>query len=375
MFLLSLCLPACTLQYVDPGLRQPRYPRAEAVQARAYQQIDSIEWAVRRGDLDEDIADALADNDDTVLELTDHFQHSFSPPRDLTRREDALLNGMLDDNAFLLEDAIRRRSAWRWSFNRGFASYPSDPADQRIYCVHLHYRLKRQYYEVEAKERSGKLSPETAAEMRRRIVRIREDRLQAIRRAERLSLGREDSLKMDGWVRENAKALKEAERGGRGRFERSMTLPGSPAGTRKVYREDRWRNEELRPGRGKKLGLKGMEDEDVPAPTPIPALRPTPTALPDLREADEHEKAGPKREPRGGKSGRGGKDRVDREGDRERTKGKDLKGGRPKGRGRDLQKEEDQEATPTPEGTRVPEEEGPGKGQGRRDRKWDGEGK
>jgi hypothetical protein len=276
---------------------------------------------------------------------------------------------MLDDNAFLLEDALRRRSAWRWHFNRGFTAYPSDPADQRIYGVHLHYRLKRQYYEVEAQERSGKLSPETAAEMRRRVARIREERLETIRRAERLSLGREESLRLDGRVKENSKVLKEVEKGGKVR--RDPSTPPLPTGTRKVYREDRWRNEALRPGRGKKMGWKGLEDEDVPAPTPIPALRPTPTPLPDLREADEHEKAGPKREPRGGKAKKGEGDKVDRPGTRESSKEKDRKKGRPQGRWKDVE-EEVEEGTPTPDGTKVIEEEGRGKGPGRRDRERDG---
>jgi hypothetical protein len=288
-----LPLAGCTLPYVEQGPAPIRYPRAESVRDRAFQQIDSIEWSVRKGDLDEDIADALADNDDTVLELANYYQDSFNPPRDLTRRESDRLHFLLDDNQALLEDALRRRKAWRWFFNRGFTSYPSDPADRRIYGVCLHYQVKVQYYQVQSQERSGKIGTNTAREMKTRITRIRERRLEAIRSGEPLSLDRQGALQLEGMVKDNSRLLKEREKGSESAWKGDRSEgwgSPSPVGTKKVYREERWRNDELRVRKGAKKGWERLEDEDAPAPTPVPAIRPSPTPLPDLRETDEDHK-------------------------------------------------------------------------------------
>jgi len=297
--LLALCgailfpLAGCNVQYVEQGPAPTRYPRAESVRERAFQQIDSIEWSVRKGDLDEDIADALADNDDTVLELSDYYQDSFSPPRDLTRKESDRLHYLLDDNQALLDDAIRRRKAWRWFFNRGFVSYPDDPYDRRVYGVYVHYQVKVQYYQVQSQERAGKISQDNAREMKGRITRIREKRLEAIRGGEPLSLDRQGALRLEGMVKDNSRLLKEREKGSEGAWKGDRSEgwnEPAPTGTKKVYREDRWRNDELRARKGSKKGWKRLEDEDVLAPTPVPAVRPTPTPLPDLRETDEQQK-------------------------------------------------------------------------------------
>jgi len=312
--LLLFSLEGCTLPYADPGPSIPLYPRAEEVRERTFQQIDSIEWAVRKGDLDEDIADALADNDDLVLELTHYYQDSFTPRRDLTLRESDRLHLLLDDNQTLLDDAIRRRQAWRWFFNRGFSSYPSDPFERRIYGVCLHYQVKVQYYQVQSQERSGRLTPTMAREMRDRITIIRENRLAAVRGGGSLAPDREGAVRLEGMVKDNSHLLKEREKGYQGAWtgDRSGAWKDkSSQGTRKVYREDRWRNDDLRVRKGSKKGWERVEDEDVRAPTPIPAARPTPTPLPDLRETDE-ERKGTDRKGRHRSQDRSGKEREGR---------------------------------------------------------------
>ena len=104
----------------------PSLPNASRIELRMGNQQNRIVNAVQMGNLDESVADGLAQNIGDVQQWEmAYLQSKNSPYQDLTPAETRWLDRMLDDNSLAIDDAIRRNQAWVRLF-RGESIYEYD---------------------------------------------------------------------------------------------------------------------------------------------------------------------------------------------------------------------------------------------------------
>lgn len=168
LLFLGLVQTGCTIRFVQTNEAAPPNPNAAQIETRIRQQITRIDGALQAGNLDQNSAEGLAENDEMFRRMSSNYMNE-NGGQDLNYSQTTSLNAMLDDNGQAINDAIARREAWIQGFQGGNNYDYGSPGDRYLYISKLHQDLYQQQVAVNTAVQSNRLTQEQAQSMRVQI--------------------------------------------------------------------------------------------------------------------------------------------------------------------------------------------------------------